>query len=212
MTQRARVTTLLVMEPLDLNNSYSPKEQNEMLNIAAASITFGLKNNRPINIDAEQYSSKLQAHRATFITLERDGRLRGCIGSLVAHQSLVEDIASNAYSAAFKDPRFDPMTSNEFEQLDIHVSILSPAETMLINSEQTLLDQIQPGIDGLILTEQNHRATFLPSVWETLPDKNQFLSELKKKAGLSSQYWSSTIKFEKYSTFSFGNTKRNISV
>lgn len=182
-----------------------------MLRIAAASIKYGLQHFQAPDVNLNQYSEKLTDNYATFITLEINGHLRGCIGSLLAHRPLAEDISSNAYAAAFQDPRFSPLEQSEYENLDIHVSILSTPEKMEFDSEQSLLNQIQPGIDGLILTDDGHRATFLPSVWESLTSKELFLSELKQKAGLNKNHWSNTIQFEKYTTFSFGGKLREIS-
>ena len=181
-----------------------------MLEIAALSINYGLNNHQTMDINASQYSEKLQENRAAFVTLEISKRLRGCIGSLLAYRPLVEDVSSNAFSAAVKDPRFNPLTIPEYQQLEIHISILSPPEQMTFDSEQSLLNQIQPGIDGIILTDQGHRATFLPSVWDSLPDKELFISELKQKAGLNKNHWSNTIQVERYSTFSFGEFTSNI--
>ncbi len=198
------------MAHLALNSSYTVKEQNEMLHIAANSIRFGLDKHRENSIDPTQFPDSLRHNRATFVTLKKTDHLRGCIGSLIAYRPLVEDISSNAYSAAFRDPRFDPLTSSELNTLHIHISVLSPPEKIFFDSEQNLLEQIQVGVDGIILSDQGHRATFLPSVWESLPDKSVFLSELKRKAGLSSNHWSDTVQVERYATFSFGEDVQNL--
>lgn len=201
---------LLAMGRLVLNNSYSAEEQNDMLHIAANAIRFGLDNHRETHIELSQFPEKLRHNRATFVTLKKADHLRGCIGSLVGYRPLVEDISSNAFSAAFRDPRFDPLTSTELNTLHIHISVLSPPEKLFFDSEQALLEQIQVGVDGIILSDQGHRATFLPSVWENLPSKTLFLSELKRKAGLSSNHWSDTIQIERYSAFSFGDNAKNL--
>jgi len=189
-----------------LNNPYNENDQQAMLEIAVASIHSGLLSGHASRLDLSHYSEKLIEHRATFITLEISHRLRGCIGSLVAHRPLAEDISVNAFSAAFRDPRFNKLSNSEYDLLEIHISILSPPEKMLFDSEQSLLDQIKPGVDGLIISDQEYRGTFLPSVWDSLPNKADFFSELKQKAGLSKHYWSNTIQVERYSTFSFGKT------
>jgi AmmeMemoRadiSam system protein A len=119
---------------------------------------------------------------------------------LEAIRPLAHDIAENAYSAAFKDPRFPPLASHEFDDLEIHLSILTPASPILFSSEQNLLSQLQPGIDGLILEEGHRRGTFLPSVWESLPEPEQFLRHLKQKAGLLPNYWSPDIRMYRYRT------------
>ena len=109
--------------------------------------------------------------------------------------------------AAFEDLRFKPLSIEEFPGLELHLSILSPAEPIHFNSEQELLAQLQPKLDGLILRLGHHRATFLPSVWDTLPEPEQFLAHLKQKAGLAPDFWSDRMEFERYGTDSFGETE-----
>jgi len=142
--------------------------------------------------------SELKEERATFVTLTIAGALRGCIGMLEACRPLVEDVVENARAAAFGDPRFEPLSKEEFDQLEIHISVLSPPEEMNFSSEADLLAQIRPGEDGLILQEGGRRGTFLPSVWEELPDKELFLMHLKMKAGLPNTYWSDTLLVSRY--------------
>jgi len=126
--------------------------------------------------------------------------LRGCIGRLEAARPLAEDIAENAYAAAFQDPRFQPLQQSELEGLEIHLSLLTPSEPMAFTSEQDLLGQLRPGEDGVILAEGSRRGTFLPSVWEQLTTPRQFLEHLKLKAGLPASYWSNSIKAWRYQT------------
>jgi hypothetical protein len=142
----------------------------------------------------------LREKRATFVTLTISGRLRGCIGMLEACRPLAEDVAANACAAAFEDPRFPPLTKKEFEKLEIHISVLSPPEEMVFSSEEDVLSQIRPGIDGLILQDGFHRGTFLPSVWEELPQKELFWAHLKQKAGLPATYWSDNLRVLRYTT------------
>ncbi len=166
--------------------------------MAKSSIQHGLQNGRALKINLGDYPEELRELRATFVTLQLNHQLRGCIGMLEAVRPLVEDIAENAYSAAFKDPRFPPLSVGEFDALDIHLSILTPAEPVLFSSEQDLLSQLQPGVDGLILQEGYRRGTFLPSVWESLPEPVSFLRHLKQKAGLPPDYWSNDIRIFRY--------------
>ncbi|HUR39603.1 MAG TPA: AmmeMemoRadiSam system protein A, partial [Verrucomicrobiae bacterium] len=130
-------------------------------------------------------ASWLRQAGATFVTLTRDGALRGCIGSLQAARALGNDVAENALAAAFRDPRFPPVTAEEWPQVRVEVSLLSSAKPMRFADEADLLSQIRVGEDGLILEYEGRRATFLPQVWDSLPDKQQFLRELARKAGLS---------------------------
>lgn len=141
---------------------------------------------------------ELKEKRATFVTLTINGALRGCIGMLEACRPLAEDVAGNARAAAFEDPRFAPLSIEEFEKLEIHISVLSPPEEMVFSSERNLLEQIRPGMDGLILQEGGMRGTFLPSVWEELPDPDLFLMHLKMKAGLPAAYWSDSLRVFRY--------------
>jgi hypothetical protein len=121
---------------------------------------------------------------ATFVTLTRDGQLRGCLGSLEARRPLGEDVAENALAAAFRDPRFEPVTADEWPRLRVEVSLLSAPKALHFADEAALLAELVPGEDGVILEAEGRRATFLPQVWEGLPDKRQFLRELVRKAGL----------------------------
>ncbi len=179
-------------------------QRETLLEIARDSILNGLREGRPLTVDPRDFDPALQARRASFVTLNRHGQLRGCIGHLQAIQPLVKDVAENAYSAAFADNRFPPLNEHEFTDLDIHISVLSPPEPMYFDSEADLLRQIRPGVDGLILEDGPYRGTFLPSVWEQLPTPELFLAHLKQKAGLPQNYWSDTMKVSRYTTESFG--------
>lgn len=174
-----------------------------LLDIARQSIGFGLKHGRPAPVTTTDYSLPLQESKATFVTLNINNNLRGCIGTLEAYRPLVEDVSQNAYAAAFRDPRFPKLNINEFPQLDIHISVLSKPQPMTFDDEQDLLAQLQPGIDGLVLEEGYHRGTFLPQVWESLPEPNQFLRHLKQKAGLPPDYWSKAITMQRYTVEEF---------
>ncbi len=180
------------------------EQRKLLLDIARDSILTGLREGHPLVLDPREFEPALQAHRATFVTLNRHGQLRGCIGHLQAVQPLVKDVAENAFSAAFNDNRFPPLSEHEFSDLDIHISVLSPAEPMSFDSEADLLRQLRPGVDGLILEDGYYRGTFLPSVWEQLPTPELFLAHLKQKAGLPQNYWSDTLRVSRYTTESFG--------
>lgn len=180
--------------------SLTEEQQQCLLILAKSSIQHGLATGKPLAVDLANFPEELTVQRATFVTLQKHQQLRGCIGMLTAVRPLVIDIAENAFSAAFQDPRFPPLAADEFDDLEIHLSILTPAEPMTFSSEQDLLNQLQPTIDGLILEEGWRRGTFLPSVWEQLPEPNQFLRHLKQKAGLPPDYWSDTLKVYRYTT------------
>lgn len=175
-------------------------EQIVLLDLARASICHGLQQGRPLIVALEGLTADLVVKRASFVTLEKDNRLRGCIGSLEAWRPLAIDVAENAYAAAFHDPRFPPVRGDEVDDLEIHLSLLTPAVAMSFSSEADLLRQLQPGIDGLILAEGSRRGTFLPSVWAELPTPQLFLTQLKRKAGLAADYWSTSVRVMRYTT------------
>jgi AmmeMemoRadiSam system protein A len=180
----------------------SLEEKKTLMAVARQSIAHGLSANKKLSVDPTDYSDNLQQQRATFVTLNIQKQLRGCIGTLDAYQSLVADVAEHAYAAAFKDPRFPPVTSAEFGKLEIHISVLTPPVPVHFSSEQELVQQVRPGIDGLILEYKFNRGTFLPSVWESLPDTKDFLRHLKLKAGLEQNFWDNAIKISRYETLS----------
>ncbi len=135
---------------------------------------------------------------ATFVTLMQRGRLRGCIGTLEAYRSLATDVAENAVAAALEDPRFPPLRQAELEQTRIEVSLLDMPEELHFTDENDALRQLRPGIDGLILNNGRYRATFLPQVWEALPDPKLFLEHLKLKAGLPANFWGPNLTLSRY--------------
>lgn len=182
---------------------YNDAQREQLLKLAHHAIQYGLENGAPLSVNPTEFDESLKQQRACFVTLHLNEQLRGCIGSLEAYRPLIEDIAHNAFAAAFHDPRFSPLSQSEFDQISIDLSILTPASDMKFSSEADLLQQIRPGIDGLIIEDQGRRGTFLPSVWEQLPDKEQFLQHLKLKAGLPAQHWSSTLQISRYQTESF---------
>jgi AmmeMemoRadiSam system protein A len=127
------------------------------------------------------------------------------MGSLEATEPLIVNVARNAYAAAFRDPRFGPLTRNEFPQLEIHLSLLSPPEELAFASEAELIALMRPGIDGLTLFEGGKRGTLLPSVWKSVGNAREFLMHLKRKTGLAANYWSDTIRVERYTAESIGH-------
>ena len=188
----------------DLAPRLDPEARNRLLEIAHASIRHGLDHGRPLPVRVADFPEPLQSRRASFVTLERNGSLRGCIGHLEAEAALVQDVAENAFAAAFRDPRFPPLAATELPGLLLHVSVLTPAVELEFDSEPGLIAQLRPGIDGLILQEGGARGTFLPSVWESLPEPQQFLAQLKRKAGLPIDHWSERIRVFRYETEAFG--------
>jgi AmmeMemoRadiSam system protein A len=135
---------------------------------------------------------------ASFVTLTQAGKLRGCIGSLEAYRTLATDVAENAVAAAFKDPRFAPLGDDELARTRVEVSLLTPAVPISFSDENAALNALRPGIDGIVLTHGQRRATFLPQVWESLPEPRQFIAQLKLKAGLPADYWDDAITLARY--------------
>ena len=140
---------------------------------------------------------------ATFVTLRRDGDLRGCIGTVDAWRALADDVHANAMAAAFRDPRFSPLCAREFARVTIEVSVLNPSERMAERHEESLAAALRPGVDGVVLECARHRATFLPQVWEQLPDPHAFLGALKRKAGLADTFWSDDVRVCRYTVERF---------
>lgn len=148
----------------------------------------------------ENYPAVFDESGACFVTLEKNGDLRGCIGSIIAHRTLIEDLATNAQNSAFSDPRFAPLLKDEFEQLSIDVSLLSAPEKMDFEDEDDLLSQIKPFVDGIIIKDGGYQAVYLPSVWEQLPEKAMFLNSLKIKAGMTPKHFSETFEAYRFTT------------
>lgn len=135
---------------------------------------------------------------ATFVTLTRHGALRGCIGSLQARRRLIDDVRAHAVAAALHDPRFPPLTVQEFDATSIGVSLLSPMQPMAVRDEADALAQLQVGIDGLVFECHGRRSTFLPQVWEQLATPRDFLGQLKAKAGFAPDFWSAEVRLQRY--------------
>ena len=171
-----------------------------LLGIARDSIAHGLDSASPLPVVVSDYDQALQAVRASFVTLNIEEQLRGCIGALEAKLPLVEDVAQHSFAAAFQDPRFPRLSRSEFPCLEVHISILTPSEAIQFNGEADLLGKLRPGIDGLIIAQGSRRATFLPSVWESLPDPAQFLAHLKTKAGLGNRTSTEPLQAWRYTT------------
>jgi len=163
---------------------YTDEHKHQLLTTARDSIRHGLQHKKSLPVTAGAYPEPLRESRATFVTLHDRSGLRGCIGTTTAVAPLVVSISENAYAAAFRDPRFQPLTEQEFAEIHISLSVLTPSELMTFASETELLAQLRPGIDGLIIERHTRKATFLPSVWSSLKKPEEFLHHLKLKAGL----------------------------
>ena len=172
------------------DESFLQKHGAQLVRIGGASIREALATGKMAKVDVGTFAHELRAPRATFVTLKKQGRLRGCIGTVTAHRPLVTDVVENAYAAAFRDHRFPPLQSDETSVTTLSISLLGVPSAMSFESEADLKSQLRPGIDGLIIQDGKRRGVFLPQVWEGLPEANVFLAHLKHKAGMAADHWS----------------------
>lgn len=149
-------------------------------------------------VDERGALPEMAAPGACFVTLTQHGHLRGCIGSLEAYRALRDDVWHNAQAAAFRDPRFAPITADEWPTVRVEVSLLSTPERLQIADEHDLCAQLRPGIDGVIFQAAGRRSTFLPQVWDQLPDPTIFMAHLKEKAGVRASYWGDDVQIWRY--------------
>ena len=172
-----------------------PNEQGKiLLPIARAAISSSLNIPRV----ADESAPWLAEQGACFVTLTQRGELRGCIGSLQAYRSLLDDVKGNAVSAALHDPRFAPLSQAELDITEIEISLLSPVQPMSFRDEGDTLLQLRTHVDGVVFEYRHYRSTYLPQVWEHFPQPRQFLASLKNKAGLPGDFWAEEVKLSRY--------------
>ena len=189
---------MALMHFIDLDDA----DKEQLREIATTSIESGLSQ-KQYAPELNALSKSLQADGASFVTLTIQKELRGCIGSLEAYQPLALDVCQNAFSSAYRDPRFPSLSKSEWKLCSMSISVLTKPESIEVESEEQLLSKLVPGKDGLVLSWRHHRATYLPSVWEQLPEPSRFISELKVKAGLSPEFWSTDMTFKTYRSIVF---------
>lgn len=165
-----------------------------LLQIARAAIARALG----VTVAADETAPWLAEQGACFVTLTQYGELRGCIGTLQAYQSLLDDVKKNAVAAALHDPRFAPLSAQKLGITAIEISLLSPTQPIVFKNEADALAQLRPGMDGIVFEYGHHRSTFLPQVWEQLPLPKQFMAHLKHKAGLPEDFWAADVKLSRY--------------
>lgn len=180
-------------KPLKKQVPLTPEQGNLLLRLARTTIA------QHLGIPVDQTEMKtlttslsqdtFDQKAGTFVTLHINRQLRGCIGHIEPEETIAQGIKANAVNAAFHDPRFSPLQAEEFSAVDIEVSLLSRPEKLDYVDAQDLIARLRPGIDGVILEQSYHRATFLPQVWEQLPDPSDFLTHLCRKAGLPGDEW-----------------------
>lgn len=165
-----------------------------LLPIARASIAAELGKSHA----ADESAPWLRTPGASFITLNLQQKLRGCIGSLKAHRPLIDDVKANALAAAFRDPRFKPLTAAEYDHIEVEISLLSPLTAIQFTDEASALAQLKPHVHGVIFEYGHHRSTYLPQVWETFTDPALFMATLRQKAGLPPNFWEPGITLHTY--------------
>jgi len=162
-----------------------------LLKLARKAIAGSLSIQTPDSdkLDVALSDDIFNAHRGTFVTLKINNQLRGCIGNLSADKSIIDGVKDNAINAAFHDPRFPSLTKNEFKNIVIEISLLTEPKRLEYHNGDDLLEKLRPTIDGVIIRKGVYSATFLPQVWDQLPDKQSFLVHLCQKAGLPPDAW-----------------------
>ena len=186
----------------------SRPERLDLLEVARDALVHGLASARPPQPALEQASPALRRASAAFVTLTCSGRLRGCIGSLEASAPLLWAVADAAHGAGFRDSRFAAIEARELAGIYIEISVLAPLEPLNVSSRAELLAILRPQRDGLLLRAGKRGATFLPKVWEQLPEPDKFLDHLLAKAGLSGQRWPEQLRCFRYEALSFGEKDR----
>jgi AmmeMemoRadiSam system protein B/AmmeMemoRadiSam system protein A len=161
---------------------------------ARASISHGLSHGTPLPLQAAALPSALRLPGACFVTLYHGGRLRGCVGSLQAWRRLDVDLLDNAYKAAFGDGRFAPLTAEEWPQVSLSLTLLTPPQPLEVRNRADLLERLRPGVDGLIVQDGSARAIFLPMVWQQIPIPEDFLAHLLQKANLPPNHWTPSLR------------------
>ena len=184
--------------------TFDAGQRRQLLVLARTSIEAALRRDAYVEPQLQDLPAELLTPRSSFVTLRIGGELRGCVGSLEGARPLAEDVWRNAYNAAFGDPRFIPLTAQDWGRSDVHVSVLTPPQPLHVSSEHDLLANLRPGLDGLILELEGARVTFLPAVWEQIADATDFVQQLKLKAGWRADFWSPEMKAWTYEAEEFG--------
>jgi AmmeMemoRadiSam system protein A len=189
---------------VDLTVALTADEQQTLIATARESIRYGLVERIQFTVNPQDHSSTLQEHCASFVTLHIGEELRGCVGSIIASEPLITNVARNAYSAATKDRRFSSLKVRDLPLLSIEVSILSPLEEIQATTEEEILQQIIPHQHGVYISDGIHSSTFLPVVWDKLPVKQHFWTALKNKAGLTDNSWPTNMRALRYTAQKIG--------
>ncbi len=191
-------TTKEILTPLEQQvknlNEFKNAFGKTLMEVSHKSLQEAVKTQKKYIPARKDFENVLFNKGASFVTITKNGELRGCIGSLIPHRGIVADVAANTYAAAMEDERFNPIVDAEYGDLEISISLLTDFERISFEDEESLLKQLKPNVDGVVIRDGNRQGLFLPAVWKQLPDKQEFLKNLKLKAGLSPCYWSDKIK------------------
>jgi AmmeMemoRadiSam system protein A len=172
-----------------MEEKLTSEEKQTLLSIARQSIESAVKGEQSPKQDPALLTPRLKEQGASFVTLTVRGELRGCIGALEPYQPLVDDVREHAIAAALQDPRFPPVGPNELNEINIEVSRLSVSYPLEYSTSEDLVQKLRPHVDGVILRDGMRRATFLPQVWEKIPNPAKFLDNLCYKMGAASDAW-----------------------
>jgi AmmeMemoRadiSam system protein A len=172
-----------------MKDNLTPDEQKTLLSMAREAIKHRVQGKKPPSIEITALTPNLREQGASFVTLTIQGQLRGCIGALEAYQPLVEDVREHAVAAALEDPRFPPLRKDELSRTQIEISRLTRAIPLDYKDADDLLSKLRPHVDGVIIKDGLRRATFLPQVWEKLPDPSDFMDNLCYKMGAGDRHW-----------------------
>ena len=174
-----------------MSNPLTAEEKQILLKLAREAMEYGVKGERLPSLDQNTLTSNLREQGASFVTLTVHAELRGCIGALAAYQALADDVREHAIAAALEDPRFPPVEPAELSRIKLEISRLTDPHPLQYSSAEDLIKKLRPHVDGVILKSGHRRATFLPQVWEKIPDPVQFLQHLCRKMGLIENAWQS---------------------
>ena len=186
-----------------MSMNLDPPQRLELLELARASIDVALEQGELAPYRRDCFHPELNRAGASFVTLRNDNGLRGCCGTIDATRPLTRDVWDNAWAAAFADPRFPPLLAEEWLQTSVQISVLGEPQRCAAGCEMELIRTLRPGVDGLILQFGARRTTFLPAVWEQLPDPVHFVRHLKLKAGWPMDFWPAGMQAWRYTALSF---------
>lgn len=181
-------------------NDFADLYEEQLLNIARISLKQAIKDKKTYSPSRRSYPEDIFNRGASFVTLEKNGELRGCIGSVLPTISIAQDVSDNAYAAALSDKRFPPVSAEELPLIKLKISLLSNFYEIKYQNERDLLSKIKEQQDGVIIRDGNRQGVFLPSVWEQIPEKEEFFKQLKIKAGMNPNYWNNRIKVYRFRT------------